>query len=387
MTAEAGQPVTARQTVEAEAPPPVMAEAGQASAEKRPARGGVERAKRFLVRYSVPLFFAAMAVVAFAYAGLSWRFVANEVLTRFARDSIMALAMVVPIVAGMGLNFGVTFGALGGQLAMIAVTDLGIGGMGGLVVALAGGSALGALFGLLLAALLNRARGKEMIVGIIASFLAAGIYQLILMVAYGTIIPSHNPEMLLSRGVGARDTLDLVGVRGVLDNLAMVQVAGVKVPLATLALVGLCALAVHGVLRSAQGNRLRAVGADPEKALLAGLSVTSIRTSAVVVSTVLAAVAQMVYLQNVGTMNTYTAQKTAGYLAAAAILAGGATVKRATISNALVGTVLFHFMFALSPLAGMNITGSPGLGEFFRTFITYGTICVALFLTGLRERR
>ena len=57
-----------------------------------------------------------------------------------------------------------------------------------------------------------------------------------------------------------------------------------------------------------------------------------------------------------------------------------ATVSKATIGQALLGTVLFHALFIVSPLAGKNIMGSAQVGEYFRVFIAYGVIGIALAL-------
>ncbi|MFH0785053.1 MAG: ABC transporter permease, partial [Pseudomonadota bacterium] len=52
----------------------------------------------------------------------------------------------------------------------------------------------------------------------------------------------------------------------------------------------------------------------------------------------------------------------------------------ARISNALIGVLLFHSFFIVSPQAGQNIFGNPALGEYFRSFVAYGTIAFALMM-------
>jgi simple sugar transport system permease protein len=64
----------------------------------------------------------------------------------------------------------------------------------------------------------------------------------------------------------------------------------------------------------------------------------------------------------------------------AALLIGGASVTRASIPNVLIGVVLFHLLFLVSPMAGKNLVGSAQLGEFFRQSVSYGVIAVALVL-------
>jgi simple sugar transport system permease protein len=64
----------------------------------------------------------------------------------------------------------------------------------------------------------------------------------------------------------------------------------------------------------------------------------------------------------------------------AALLIGGATVSRASIANVFIGVILFHLMFVVSPMAGKELIGQAQLGEYFRVFVSYGIIAVALVL-------
>ncbi|HAE91798.1 MAG TPA: ABC transporter permease, partial [Tissierella sp.] len=76
----------------------------------------------------------------------------------------------------------------------------------------------------------------------------------------------------------------------------------------------------------------------------------------------------------------YTGHLNLDIFSAAALLAGGATFKKANIKNAFIGIFLFHTLFIVSPLAGQNIFKNPALGEYFRSFIAYGTIVFALMI-------
>ena len=53
---------------------------------------------------------------------------------------------------------------------------------------------------------------------------------------------------------------------------------------------------------------------------------------------------------------------------------------------ALIGVLLFHSLFIVSPQAGQNVFGNPALGEYFRSFIAYGTIAFALVMN-MRSRK
>jgi simple sugar transport system permease protein len=226
-----------------------------------------------------------------------------------------------------------------------------------------------------------------MIVGIVLGFLADGVYRIVFMAAYGPLIPSHNEEMLLSRGIGLRDTVDLEIMRRSLDTVMPMKIGYFNVPIATLLVLAGLSFLVWKFLRSQTGQHLAAVGFSPAAATSAGLNVTKMKRLAIIISTVIAAVGQVVWLQNIGMLQTYVAHRNVGFLASAALLAGGATVRSVKVRHALIGTAVFHAMFVMSPLAGQALTGSPAIGEYFRSFITYGTICVALVMTGVNEAR
>ena len=99
----------------------------------------------------------------------------------------------------------------------------------------------------------------------------------------------------------------------------------------------------------------------------------------------LAAYGQSIFLQNVGTLNTYNSQEQAGVFAIASLLVGGATVARASILNVFTGVLLFHLMFVVSPMAGKYLVGDAQIGEYFRVFVCYAIISLALVLHAWRR--
>lgn len=125
---------------------------------------------------------------------------------------------------------------------------------------------------------------------------------------------------------------------------------------------------------------MRAIGQDIEVSKASGIATDRTRILAIVISTVLAAIGQIIFLQNIGTMNTYNSHEQIGMFAIAALLIGGATVSKASIPNALSGVILFHTMFVLAPRAGKELIGSAQIGEYFRVFISYGIIALVLIL-------
>ncbi|MGN1189190.1 MAG: ABC transporter permease, partial [Candidatus Ornithospirochaeta sp.] len=71
----------------------------------------------------------------------------------------------------------------------------------------------------------------------------------------------------------------------------------------------------------------------------------------------------------------------------AALLVGGASVDKANIRNVFLGVILFHLMFYVAPYAGKNLIGEAQLGEYFRVFVSYGVITLALVLYEMRKKR
>ena len=95
----------------------------------------------------------------------------------------------------------------------------------------------------------------------------------------------------------------------------------------------------------------------------------------------------IIFLQNMGTLNTYNSHNQIGMFSAAALLVGGASVSKANIRNVFLGVILFHLMFYVSPYAGKNLIGEAQLGEYFRVFVSYGVITLSLVLYELKKKR
>lgn len=333
-----------------------------------------------LRKNSVPILFAVLCIIGSLFAKFPFSFLANSIITRMARNSFLVLSLIIPVLAGLGLNFGIVLGAMAGQMALIAVTYWGIGGIKGFLLAAFLSTPLAVLFGWLTGMLFNRAKGKEMIAGLILGFFANGVYQFIFLFLVGTIIPMKNEYMLLSTGVGLRNSINLKGIHYALDNLLKVKILGLNIPVATFAAILLLCLGIWYLFKTKLGQEFRSVGQNRHIAEVAGIKVDKVRIMAVIFSTVLAAWGQLIFLQNLGTLNTYGSHVQVGTFAVAALLIGGASVSRATISQALLGTFLFHTLFIISPLAGKNMLGSAQVGEYFRVFVAYGVIGVSLAL-------
>ncbi|MCX7776133.1 MAG: ABC transporter permease [Spirochaetaceae bacterium] len=334
----------------------------------------------FFIDNAVVIVFVVLIAAAIPVSKMPTQFLVQEILMRLGRNSFLVLSLLLPIMAGMGLNFGMTLGAMAGQIGLIFAVDWNIVGIPGIVLAAIIATPIAILLGYLCGTVLNRAKGREMVTGYILAFFMNGLYQLIVLYAMGTIIPIHNPELLLSRGYGIRNVVNLITMRQAIDMIIPLKVGGIRIPVATYMLVALMCVFIVWFRKTKLGHDMRAVGQDREVSLAAGIPVERTRIVAIIISTLLACYGQIIFLQNLGTLNTYNSHEQAGTFSIAALLIGGASVARASIPNVFIGVTLFHLLFIVSPNAGKNLIGSAQLGEFFRQFVSYGVIALSLVL-------
>lgn len=339
----------------------------------------------FLIRNAVPLVFLVVSAIAIPISQFSLSYLVQELLVRLSRNSFLVLSLLIPIMAGMGLNFGMVLGAMAGQIGLIFVCDWNIVGVQGMLLAAIIALPLAIAFGWLCGFVLNKARGREMVTSYILGFFMNGVYQLVVLYCFGSLVPILSSKLLLSRGYGIRNVTNLDGMRQSLDSLIPLNIGGIDIPLATFLLIGLFCLFIVWFRKTKLGQDMRATGQNMAIANAAGIPVMRTRIISIVISTVLACIGQIIFLQNVGTMNTYNSHEQAGVFAIAALLVGGATVSRASILNVFAGIVLFHLMFIVSPMAGKYLVGDAQIGEYFRVFISYGIIALALVLHAWRR--
>lgn len=334
----------------------------------------------------VPLMFLTISIIAIPLSQFSGNYLLNQIVTRLVRNSFLVLALLLPVMAGMGINFGMILGAIAGQIGLIFITDWGITGAPGLILAALVATPIAMGLGYFGGLILNKAKGREMITSMILGFFIAGIYQFFLLYLCGSIVPFKTSGMILSRGYGVRNALTLKVAKG-FDNLLLLKIGEIAIPIGTFMIIALICIFTVWFRKTKLGQDMRAVGLDMKVSDTAGIAVDKTRIQSIVISTVLACYGQIIYLQNIGTLNTYNGADQAALFAAASLLVGGATVARATIPNAIIGTALFHLMFIVMPMAGKYITGSAMIGEYFRMFISYGVVTLALILHSWKRQK
>jgi len=390
---------------------------------------------QFLTKNMVTIMFVVLSLAGLYVSGLNALLYVTDIISRVSRNSFLVLSLIVPVIAGMGLNFSIVLGAMAAQAVIIFVSHWGITGFPGILLCVVLVTPLAILLGTLTGKLFNRTKGQEMITGLILGFFAAGWYQFIFLQLVGGIIPMDNDVLVLSSGIGIRTTVDLskglkyglddvlrinlptlliitgligLGIQGyrffksndgnrsksrlILDSaipigaiawaawllISQSLLQNVLIPAGTwLAIAGLC-LFLFFLSKTKLGQDMRSVGQDRHVAEVSGIPVENIRVKAIVFSTVFAAWGHIIFLQNMGAFSTYGSHEQVGLYATAAILIGGATVTKATIGQALLGVFLFHTLFIVSPAAGRQLFGDAQIGEYFRVFVAYGVIGVTL---------
>ena len=341
----------------------------------------------FLKNNSVPLMFIIICAVCIPVSGFSVSFLLSEIITRIARNSFLILSLLIPIMAGMGLNFGMTLGAMAGEIGLILVSDWRIAGIPGIVLAMIISIPISVFLGWLCGTIMNKAKGREMITGYIMNYFVNGIYQLLVLFGMGVIIPIIHDDILLPRGYGIRNTVSLADMRQSLDNALAIRIGGVKIPVLTFIIIVLMCLFIVWFRKTKLGQDMRAVGQDMEVARSAGIAVERTRVISIIISTVFAGFGMIIYLQNIGNLSTYSAHSQIGMFCIATLLVGGASVDKASIGNVFLGVTLFHLMFIVAPTTGTVITGDSMIGEYFRVFASYGVITLALAMYESKKRR
>lgn len=452
----------------------------------------------FLRDNNVTVLFVILCVGAYFASESTLSFLLPELFTRIGRNTFMVLSLIIPVVAGLGLNFGIVIGAVAAQIAIFLVMLMGVKGFAGILLCVVICTPLAILFGYLIGKLFNSMKGTEMIGGLVAGYFSDGIYQLLFLFVLGGIIPINNSKLMISTGVGVKNAINLSGsLKYALDDVSMLSILDavfwavlavsailvvyrlvkkeelqlpkvlkvlipvvllyglsfipavynflntsrllllnaielvalitviysvvklidhkfikneeglpkkwfvyigiaavgyactyipslykplteVRIPVLTyVCIAGLCVF-TSWFMNTKLGQDMRTVGQSRAVANSAGINVDKIRIIAMIMSTVLASYGQLISLQNIGTVATYGAHQQVGLYAIAALLVGGASVHKANAKQAILGIILFHTLFILSPVAGKKLLGNAQIGEYFRVFVAYGVIAVSL---------
>ena len=88
-----------------------------------------KKIKETLTENIVVIIFVALCLACIQVAQMPMSFIVNELVSRLSRNLFLVLSLIIPVLAGMGLNFGIVIGAMAGQIALICVTHWGVSGL------------------------------------------------------------------------------------------------------------------------------------------------------------------------------------------------------------------------------------------------------------------
>ena len=330
-----------------------------------------------LPRLIIGLFFLLLCVLGTIY-DLSLPTLLSNSVVRMGMNSILVLAMVPGIQCGISLNLGLPLGIVGGLLGGLLCIELGYSGWGGFLFAIAVGILIAMVVGYLYGLLLNRLKGSEMAV---TTYVGYSIVSL--MCIAWMLLPFKSTVLRWPLGPGLRATLRLdSSYKHILNNLWSFEIGGFTVATGLLLFMALCCLLMWLFLRSKTGVAMSAAGNNPRFAEATGINVDKMRIIGTVLSTILGAVGIIVYSQSYGFMQLYTAPRQMGFIAASAILIGGASTSRCRISHVIIGTFLFQGVLTLGmPVANVLVPQST-ISETLRILISNGIILYALTKSG-----
>lgn len=193
--------------------------------------------KKAIFDNKVIVLFVVLCLACILIADTSVAYITSEVFARFARNACLVLSLIIPCLAGLGMNFGIVVGAIAAQISIIMVVHWQINGLAGFLLCALISLPLSLIFGYLVGLLYNKTKGAEMVAGLVLGFFAAGLYRLLTLYIIGGVIPFDDPK-LLDRGFGLRNAYDLSGnLKYALDDISLLTVAfvcGVLLVVATL---------------------------------------------------------------------------------------------------------------------------------------------------------
>ncbi len=187
----------------------------------------MDSAKQFVFDNKVILLFVLLSAACILISGANISYIAGEVVSRFGRNTCLVLALIIPCMAGLGMNFGIVVGAIAAQISIFWVVHWGFTGIAGFLLCLLICTPLAIFFGWLLGKLFNKTKGAEMIAGLVLGFFAAGLYRLFVLYIIGGVIPFDDPN-LLDRGFGLRNAFDLTGnLKYAVDDISFLTTVAV----------------------------------------------------------------------------------------------------------------------------------------------------------------
>lgn len=298
----------------------------------------------------------------------------SQCLVRIGINMVLALAMVPGVMAGTGMNFALSLGIECGLIAGIISCQFNMQGVGGIFAAMLISIPFSIAAGWAYSLLVNRVKGSEMMVSTYVGFSVVS-----LMCIGWLVIPFDHPSLVWPIGEGLRTTITLdEWYDRALNRLFSFEILGIEIPVGLILVIAFFCFLMWLFMKSRWGLMMKAAGANPNFAKANGIKVNSMRTLAVIMSTVLAGFGIIIYAQGFGFYQLYDAPLMMAFPAIAAVLIGGATPSRISIFNVVLGTVMFQSLLTIATPVASSLIPEGNLSEVVRTIVSNGIILYAL---------
>ncbi len=331
-----------------------------------------------LPRLIITTFLILLFILA-PFSGADFATQISNVIARFSWNAVLVLAMVPMVHSGCGLNFGLQLGILAGLLGSTLSIELGLSGGACFFMAILIATPFAILFGGGYGLLLNRIKGGEMMVATYVGFSSVSF-----MCMMWLFLPYSNPTIVMAyTGVGLKQTFSLENFyANVLADFLKIDLSrfGINliIPTGSILFFALLAFLMWAFLHTKTGTAMTAVGSNPTFARASGINIDRSRTLSVILSTWLGAVGILVYQQGFGFLQAYNAPLNMALPAVSAILIGGASVNKASISNVIIGTFLFQGLVTMTPTVMNSMLNVGDMSEVIRVIVSQGMILYAL---------
>ena len=223
--------------------------------------------------------------------------------------------------------------------------------------------------------LLNKVKGEEMMIATYVGFSSVAF-----MCIMWLVLPYSSSNMVWGyAGVGLRTTVSVEEFwqRAISDIAAFNIGESFYFPTGMfLFFLLLCGL-MWIFMRTRTGTAMTTVGSNPDYARASGVNINRMRTLSVILPTWLRALVIIVYEQSFGFIQLYMGPFMMAFPAVAALLIGGASVKKASIINVIVGTFLFQGILTMTPSV-INSMLQTDMSEVIRIIVSNGMILYAL---------
>ena len=289
----------------------------------------------------------------------------SNTINRFSWNAVMVLAMVPMVHSGCGLNFGLPLGIISGLLGATMSIQFGFTGPLSFVMAIVIATPFALILGGGYGWLLNKIKGGEMMIATYVGFSSVSF-----MCMMWLLLPYNSPTMVW--GLSGKGFYDKV-----LANFLHIQIGNLSIPVGSLLFFAVLAFLMWAFLHTKTGTAMTAVGSNPNFARASGINIDKTRMLSVIMSTWLAAIGILMYEQGLGFIQLYMAPFYMALPAVSAILIGGASVNKATITNVIIGTFLFQGIVTMTPTV-INSMIHMDMSEVIRIIVSNGMILYAL---------